>query len=203
MPETNISLTDKVENLPRAEKMYFDLILKNSAENIFTSIKNLRKEFAEDSIEPQYKEAATLALTSMTAHLAGDEAPQPATDSEALIDLQDRIRQAAASGDRETFDRLREGLAHTAEKAAAADERNAKRLADLDESNQEHDTEVKTKYEDMLKDWRDAELLSLRRGGMTQDQAESHYQQFSAKQMEDIARKATGYTHREPLELEE
>ena len=194
------SLTTKVEQLSRPEKMYFDTVLKSSESNIFTAIKTLRKEIAEDSIEAQFKPAALLALTAMTAHLNGDSLPTPKTDAEALADLQGRIEQARLDGDQDTYDRLRAGLALAAEKAIAADELHQKRLADLDTQKQAYETENKARYDSMLKGWKDTEILNLRRGGMDLPEAESHYEKFSAKQMEAIARKATGYTHREPIE---
>ncbi len=199
----NDTLTAKVETLSRPERIYFDQLLKASEDNIFVAIKDLRKDFAEGEIEPEFKEVATLALTAMTAHLNGDELPQQKTDNEAVIDLQDRIRAAAASGDRETYDRLRAGLAHVAEVAIANDERNAERIQKLEASRDAMEAETKSTYETMLKDWRDAEILKLRRGGMKADEAEAHYETWSAKPMELAARKASGYSHREPISLEE
>ena len=203
MTDTNISLTEKVDALNRPAKMYFDEILKSSEDNIFVAIKNLRKAQADGEVEPEFQAAANFALVAMTAHLAGDEGPRQKTDSEALADLQGRIEQARLAGDKELYDSLRAGLAHVAEKAIAADELHQKRTADLDAQNQAYETENKARYESMLKDWRDAEILNLRRGGMDLVEAENHFEKFSAKSMEDIARKTTGYTHREPISLEE
>jgi hypothetical protein len=203
MPDTHISLTDKVAALSHPEKLFFDTILATSEKNIFVAIKDLRKSQENNEVEPQYRAAASLALTAMTGHLNGDELPRQKTDSEALTDLQDRIRAAAASGDRETYDRLRAGLAHVSETAIANDERNAERIQKLEASRDAMEAETKSTYENMVKDWRDAEILKLRRGGMKADEAEAHYETWSAKPMELAARKASGYSHREPISLEE
>jgi hypothetical protein len=196
------SLTDKVAQLSHPEKLYFDTVLKNSDENIFTSIKSLRKQFTDGEIEPEYREASTLALVAMEAHLRGDDAPTPATDAEALADLQARIKQAAASGDRETYDSLRAGLAHAAEKAIAADDLHEKRMSELDETHQAIADEQESTYKQLMTDWKDQEILNLRRSGMPSSEAESHYEQWSAKPMEVAARKASGYTHKEPIAVE-
>jgi hypothetical protein len=203
MTDAHINLTDQVAELSRPEKIYFDTILKKSDENIFVSIKNLRKQFETGEIEPEYLTASTLALAAMESHLRGESKFQPATEAEALADMQDRIRAAAASGDRELYDSLRAGLAHVAETAIANDERNAARIQKLEASRDAMEAETKDKYETMLRDFKDSEIQNLRHGGMPADEAESHFQQWSASRLEDSARKASGYSHREPLALEE
>ena len=193
MTDVHINLVEQVDKLSRPEKMYFDTILKNSDDNIFVSIKNLRKKFAEDSIEPEYREAATLALTSMQAHLNGESIPRPKSDAEALADMQERVEQARLDGDQETFDHLREGLAHAAEKAIAADELMKKRISELVANREAFAAEKKSRYEDMLLATKDRELNGYRRQGMDSNEAESHYQQWAQKATELACQRATGY----------
>lgn len=203
MPDQHISLTDQVAKLSHPEKLYFDTLLKGSDENIFVSIKSLRKQFADDSIEPEYREASNLALVAMESHLRGESKYQPATDAEALADLQARIETARLAGDRETYDALRAGLAHAAEKAIAADELHEKNMAKLDATHAAIAADQKATYEQLVKDWSDSEIQQLRRGGMKADEADAHFARWGATPIEDRARKISGYSHREPISLEE
>jgi Fic family protein len=201
MPD--ISLTAKVAKLSRPEKMFFDTILKKSDENIFTAIKDLRKGFAEDSIEPQFKEAATLALTAMTAHLNGDDEGPFLSDDDALSDLKERLETARTEGDQETYDSLKSGLNHAETKAAKSKELNERRIAELESSNEAHAAAKKTQYQDMLDSAKDRALNGYRRQGMDHAQAELHYQEWAQKTTEAACQRATGYTPpREPIPAE-
>ena len=55
------TIEEKVLNLKQPAQMYYNQQMKAANENIFTAIKTLRKGFADDSIEPEYREAAGMA----------------------------------------------------------------------------------------------------------------------------------------------
>ena len=137
----------------------------------------------------------------MQAHLRGESAlPPQKSDGEAMQDLLERIAQAAVDGDQETYDALSNAVAQIKAKAEAAADLREKRFAELAASQESHESQKQGTYKSMLKDWRDSELLNLRRGGMSPDEAESHYEKFSAAPMEARARQASGYDYRPPIE---
>jgi len=201
MTDMNTPIADRVSQMSQPAQMYYNQILKQADENIFLAIKDLRKSQADDSIEPQYRDAANLALVAMTAHLNGDSLPRPKTDAEALQDMQSRIAEAAAAGDRETYDALRAGLAHVAEKAIKADALQEERLAALESNRQAFAEEQAGRYETMLASTKDMEIQKARRMGMDSKEAEAFYAEWSEKTTELAVQRATGYTPpRAPIE---
>jgi hypothetical protein len=197
------TIEEKVLNLKQPAQMYYNQILKAADENIFTAIKDLRKGFAEDSIEPEYREAATLALTAMTAHLNGESKLQPKTDSEALADMQGRIEEARLAGDQELYDSLRAGLAHSVDKAAKAEALLKKRTAAIAASQQAFAEEQASRYETMLTEAKDFEIQKYRSHGLNAAEAESHYEKYRKAELEASVQRFTAYTPpREPIPAE-
>jgi len=197
------TIEEKVLNLKQPAQMYYNQILKAADENIFTAIKDLRKGFAEDSIEPEYREAATLALVAMNSHLAGESKLQPKTDSEALDDMKSRIEEARLAGNLELYNSLRSGLAHAAEKAIKADELQAERMGAIQANQQAFETEQASRYETMLTEAKDFEIQKSRSHGLTAAEAENHYEQHRKAELEASVQRYTAYTPpREPIPAE-
>ena len=195
------NIQERIEKMPQAAQMFYNQILQQADENIFTAIKDLRKSQADGSIEPEYRDAANLAMVAMTAHLNGDSRPRPLTDSEALDDMKKRISEAAANGDRELYDRLREGLAHSVEQTLKADSLAAERITKLESNAQEFETKKASQYESMLAQTKDMEIQKARRMGMDQKEAEAFYAEWSEKATELACQRASGYTPpRAPIE---
>jgi hypothetical protein len=203
MTDMDTPVADRVAQMPQASQMFYNQILQQADENIFTAIKDLRKSQADGSIEPQYRDAANLAMVAMTATLSGNDEGPHLSDSEALEDIQDRIEAARLAGDRETYDLLRASLARGQEKAEQAEALQQKRSAELEASRQGFEEEKKAKYETLSTEFKDMEIQQLRRQGMNPQEAEAHFAQFSARSIEATARSVSGYHTREPIPLEE
>jgi len=191
MSETN--LEERVLNLPNASQLFYNQQMAQANKNVFTAIKDLRKAFSEGAVEPEYREAANLALVAMDAHLAGEQ-PRQKTDDEAVSDLLSRIEVARAAGDRPLYDSLRAGFAHAAEKKIAADALHETRLAALEKNQQAFAQERADNYQAMLTQVRDAELLGLQNQGMSYAKAEAYYDEHKKASMEASVQRYTSYT---------
>jgi hypothetical protein len=72
MTDLNTPIEDRMAQMPRPAQLYYNQIMKQADENIFTAIKDLRKNQCDGSIEPELRPAANLAMVALTAHLNGD-----------------------------------------------------------------------------------------------------------------------------------
>jgi hypothetical protein len=199
MTNMDTPVSDRVAQMPQASQMFYNQILQQADENIFTAIKDLRKSQADGSIEPELREAGNLALIAMTTRLNGSQERFKST-AEAVAEIKLKIKEAAQKGDRETFDVLTASLARGQKKASQAAELQQKRSAELEATTKAFAEEQKAKYETFSTEFKDMEIQQLRRQGMNPQEAEAHYQQFSARSIEATARSVSGYHTREPIE---
>jgi hypothetical protein len=200
MTDLNTPIEDRMAQMPRPAQLYYNQIMKQADEDIFTAIKDLRKSQDDGSIELELRPAANLALVTMTVRLNGDSLPRPKTNAEALADMHQRIERARLDGDQELYDSLNSGLAHAKAQAKKKEKFQRKRIAKVEASNQAFEDQKREKYETMVTESKDMEMQKIRRMGVKPDKAEAYYQEWSEKRITDVAQKTSGYTPHTPFE---
>ena len=96
MSQLSEAIHERLDNLPQAQRTYFNYLIDKGEKDIFATIAEIRKT----EIPPDQREPAGLALASLNEMLNGP-APEPVTEEQAMDHLHEEMGDALAVGDKQ------------------------------------------------------------------------------------------------------
>jgi hypothetical protein len=177
---------------PRSRQFYDAAIAEAESSNAFSVLERLRKDQEDSTLSYEIRPGLDLAVSALQGSLSNSDG-RFLDDDAALADLRGRMAAAKENGNKPLYDSMKAALSHIETKAEAAAETHTKHVAELAKAAEVIKRGNHDRYQAMLTDLRDKELLSFQMQGMSPSQSQTHYEQNRRTDLEALCARATGH----------